>query len=396
MMQEFRYKAGKRGSPPESGILIAESREEAGMTLLKDFDRIYELKRVYSLPFRQSRKFTDLDRETFFRQMGLLLKSQIPILKVLHIMGGRHNAKMAVLCRVMAGELSRGMDLSQSLKRHQDAVGSLAYRLMAAGEKSGQMVPILESLAASYHHRREAQKILMGACLYPALVLIIGSGIVVYFVQHILPVFYDLYGNLHLPVPLPLKWLMSGLALFQKEPLFCSTLLLILAAVIIMLIKRHGWKCICVGPLKRLYHTYWEIRFTSLLALLLASGLPVHDALAEAEDILPGKGLQAAGKRMTQAVMRGETLARAARQNPTLCSDLTAEFIAMGEESGTLPVLLKEVSQLIREDFESHLKSLKTLLEPVLLLGLAGICLVMVYMVLSPMLQLMDGVPGTM
>jgi type IV pilus assembly protein PilC len=95
-------------------------------------------------------------------------------------------------------------------------------------------------------------------------------------------------------------------------------------------------------------------------------------------------------------VMRGDTLARAARQNPTLCSDLTAEFIAMGEESGTLPVLLKEVSELIREDFESRLKSLKTMLEPALLLGLAGICLLMVYMVLSPMLHLMDAAPGTM
>ncbi|MCH3950849.1 MAG: type II secretion system F family protein [Acidaminococcus sp.] len=375
---------------------MAEDRKEAGVALLKDYDRIYQLQRVHTVPFTQSRKFTDLDRETFFRQMGLLLKSQIPILKVLHIMGGRHNAKMAALCRVMAGELSRGMDLSQSLERHQEAVGNLAYRLMAAGEKSGQMVPILESLAASYHHKREARKFLMGACLYPVLVLFIGSGIVVYFVHNILPVFYDLYGNLHLPVPLPLQWLMKGVALFQASPLVCCSFLLIVAAAAAAGIRQRGWKCICIGPLKRLYHTYWEIRFTSLLAMLLSSGLPVHDALAEVEQIMPTKSLQAAGKRMTQAVMRGDTLARAARQNPTLCSDLTAEFIAMGEESGTLPVLLKEVSELIREDFESRLKSLKTMLEPALLLGLAGICLLMVYMVLSPMLHLMDAAPGTM
>lgn len=391
--QEFLYKAGSREGPAEEGTLYAESREEAGLTLLKQYERIYRLETVRRFFPARRRKLNDFDRETFFHQMGLLLKSRIPILRVLQLMGSGHAAGTALLCRSMAAELARGMALSQSFARHREEVGDLACSLAAAGEKSGQVGTVLEALADSYRQRRKVRRNLISACLYPALLLVLGTGVSLCFVQGILPVFADLYGTLKMPVPLAMRMLLQAAAWARQAPAAFGMLLALPVVFAGILLRTRGLRVFCLGPLRRLYGAYWEIRFTSLLALLLRSGLTVDEALAEAGKILPEGRFRQAGSRLSQAVFKGESLARAAQQNPVLCSRLTAEFIAIGEASGQLASMLHEVSQLHRQEFQDGLKRIRTFLEPALLLLLAGLCTIMVYLVLSPMLHLMDGLP---
>ncbi|UQT40517.1 type II secretion system F family protein [Acidaminococcus intestini] len=80
--------------------------------------------------------FSDGERERLFKELGILLKSEIPILRALDIMGLRGNAKVAFLCRRIGEELKKGRSLSKALLRYEQAIGALAPVLLEAGEKA--------------------------------------------------------------------------------------------------------------------------------------------------------------------------------------------------------------------------------------------------------------------
>ena len=89
----------------------------------------------------------------------------------------------------------------------------------------------------------------------------------------------------------------------------------------------------------------------------------------------------------------GESLSGAALAAPFLISPLTREFLSMGEESGRLPQMLSEASSLMTEELTLTLKTVKRLMEPVLLVFMAGVSVLILYGVMSPLMGLMNGLP---
>lgn len=170
--------------------------------------------------------------------------------------------------------------------------------------------------------------------------------------------------------------------------------LLILQGAGLLLVWRKKSRWLPRLPLVRNWvRTFWEIRFLGLLALLLRGGLPLDRALPQAAQILPEGPCRTCARAMEQAVVAGSSLAGAARQQPLLLSPQAVEFAALGEESGHLPALLTEAAHLLDQDFQNRLKQAKTLLEPVLLLVLAGGCTAMLVLLLSPLFALLQGLP---
>ncbi len=125
---------------------------------------------------QKERSLTDLERETFFRRLGLLLQGGLPILRALGALEGHSGPAVKKLCRSLARSLGRGFSLSQALRQQERQAGNLAAPLAAAGEASGQLPLVFRHLANFYQKKRENQKTVLQACLYPALVLTLEIG----------------------------------------------------------------------------------------------------------------------------------------------------------------------------------------------------------------------------
>ncbi len=394
MVKEYQWKAGKKGEPVATGVILAESQDAAARTLLQEYDYLIQLKERRRLLFRRGRQLSSMEREAFFRQMGILLKSQVPLLKVLNIMAMRGSPATAALCRTLGENLSKGHSLSQALGRHEEALGELAPKLASAGEKSGQTALVFLYLAGYYQRKRKLRNLVLGASLYPLLVLFLGGLLFLYFMAAILPVFAGLYQTLQVPLPLGIRGMLAVRSCFMENTAAAAGFLAVLMLYGRTLFKRRSVWENRIPFLRNWIRLFWENRYISLLALLLKSGLPLHDSLAEAAAILPEGPFRHSGLRLLHLVDSGQPLFRAARQTPQLCSSLTVEFMAIGEESGKMGEMMTEAAVLLGQEIRHRMAAFKQLLEPMLLLTLAALSVMILYCLLSPMTGLLNGIPA--
>ena len=387
-MEQFHWKARTREGQLCQGTLSAA-------TLARQYPYILQLRRDNFLEkqFQGRRSLRDLDRETFFRRLGLLLQGGLPILRALRALEGHSSPAVKELCRELDHALGRGFSLSQALRQQEKQVGKLAGPLAAAGENSGQLPLIFQQLAVFYQKKRENQKAVLQACLYPALVLGLSLVLTGVFCWLVVPLLGDLYQSLRLEPAAGFRLLLTVVRSFQAHPLVFLGLLILQGAGLLLVWRKKSRWLPRLPLIRNWVRTFWEIRFLGLLALLLRGGLPLDRALPQAAQILPEGPCRTCARAMEQAVVAGSSLAGAARQQPLLLSPLAVEFAALGEESGHLPALLTEAAHLLDQDFQNRLKQAKTLLEPVLLLVLAGGCTAMLVLLLSPLFALLQGLP---
>lgn len=393
-MKQFHWKAGRKNGPVERGVLLAETKEEAARLLLERYDYLVSVKARRFIWQTQPKKMTDQEKETFFRQLGLLLKSRVPLLKALDIMGFRSSLTGSLICRHMRQDLARGLSLSQSLERHKTWIDELACPLTAAGERSGRTAQVFLLLADSYQRRRKWKGMLLGACLYPSMVLVTGCLLLCFFVVFVLPVFADLYSSFGLAVPMGLRLVLLLRTKLTLHPL-CFLILSGSVCFLCRLWFRHSRPMVeQLFIIREWRRTLWEVRYTSLLSMLLQSGLTLSEALQSAVLVLPHGLLRQSGMLLVRSVSGGSSISDAARKAPLLCGPLTVEFMAIGEESGQLATMLKEVSLLLEQDIKSRLQRIRKIIEPALLVVLAGIGLFLMYSILSPLMGLIEGIPA--
>lgn len=394
-MPYYAWKARNGEGRVRKGILAAGCLREAGKELEARFPHILQLRPVspFQRLFLGRQKLTDLDRETFFRKLGLLLQGGLPILRALRALEGHGSPGLRAFCRELERGLQRGMSLSQVLARQKKQAGLLAASLAEAGENSGQLPFVFQQLALFYQKKRENQKTVLQACLYPALVLCLALAMGACFCWWLVPLFGELYASLGLQPGRGFLVLLACQDFFQSHLLLFLLGVLALGSLPVFLWKeRERWLPSC--PLvSRLLRSFWEIRFLRLLALLLRGGLPLDQALPQASGILPAGIFRLQAARLERAVIAGSSLSAIARETPFLFSPLAVEFMALGEESGQLPALLTEAAHILDQDFQSWLKNARTLLEPALLVLLAGGCASLMALLLSPLCDLLQGLP---
>ncbi len=392
-MEEYRWKARTRQGQICRGVLTAEDSREAGLLLKQNYAYILHLRKLSPLekPLRLSQSLTLAEKTEFFRQLGLLLEGDIPILKALHMVSLGRNPQLCRLSRELERDLKNGFALSQALAKHSRELDPMAASLVAAGEKSGRTVYILKRLAEFYEEQRQLAKSLQQACLYPCIVLVLALGIGGYFVGSVLPVLMNMFQSLHVRPSPALELLMRLRQLGSARPALGLSLVptalwgLLLARPYKAALLQH------LPVLRGCYREFWEIRYCQLLGLLLSGGMLLDEALPAAGRILPTRQLRNAGRQLEQAILAGSSLSQGARENPGLFSAMTCEFIAIGEESGTLAAMLAEGAAIKERAFKAKLDRAKKLLEPALLLCLAAGSAGLMYLVLSPMQELMSG-----
>ncbi len=394
-MQGYRYKVQQPNGEQLKGVLWAETKQAAGIQLASQYGLVLTLRELkfWQKPIGMQGALTFTERELFFRQLGVLLAGGLPVLKALHVMGLGAGAKLTALCRNLEEALQQGHSLSQSFARHKKQVGELAESLAEAGEKSGKVPELMNRLAGYYKMRQKNRRLLLQAAMYPLLVLTLSCGIGIVFLWKVLPVFLDVYQTLQIQPDPFLQGLLNLSHLAEEAP---ALLLGGIAAVmgVLSIFLRYWRKVVTRIPfVKQLLRRFWEIQLLQLLVLLLQGGVTLPDALQGAGKILPEPALRRYTTTMEKQLLAGLPLLQAAVSCGELFSPLTREFMSLGEESGQLPLMLQEAAGMAEEKFQQQMKLVRTLMEPGLLLILALTSGGILYLVLSPLLSMMNELP---
>ncbi len=387
-MPHFRYSA-----LTHNGSLIAGEGASASPEDLRTELEQLGLRVQHISPKRSWRQ---LGRRSVVRPQAFLLLVQelvsltragLPLAEVLALAADRPGepALAQVLVRVLA-DVRSGQLLSQACAAHPEVFDGTFLTAVRTGEKTGELSAVLARYQEFLRRQVALRKKVAQAMAYPMFLLVALAVILGVMFAFVMPRFVSMYANFGAQLPLPTRWL---LAVVEHFPIV-ALLAFALGAFLLW-----GWRFLMARPAGRLYVDHWRLRLPVLaeatrtaalaqlarsLAMLLAGGTPLVEALRAVHESFPNRAYALRLAEVTARVTQGESLATAMRTAGVM-PETALKMLQIGEASGSLDRMLAEMAQYYEEALEGRLARLMALIEPalVLLMGLmiGGIIIVM-------------------
>ncbi len=336
------------------------------------------------------------------RQLASMVQSGLPLVRALTVMTSQiENKKLAKVFEEVRLDAESGTPFSRALAKHPKVFDHLFTSMIQAAEAAGTLDVVLPSLASTIEKKVAINRKIKSAMTYPAVVLCVMIIIFLAMLVFIVPVFKKIFASLggaKLPAP--------TLAVLKISSIIASLWSLVIIAVIIGLIigfvkwkasdsGRRVWDRLKLhfpvfGPLM---HKVSMTRFTSSLAALVASGVPMLQSLDIVSDTSGNQIVADVLQEAKEAVRQGRALAEPLGRHPEVIPFLVTQMVDVGEQTGALDAMLLKVAQFYDEEVEATVNSLSSLLEPLLTVVMGIMVGLMVVSLYLPMFKYVQHVP---
>ncbi len=397
-MPDFTYEAVANSGQRTSGTLTAGSEREV-LTMLDSRGmvpvRIELAKAANAIQWRKG-KVSARVVAGFFSQMADLLRSGVPLLRSLEILEKQSSqAKLQEIIRDIHMQVADGTNLADALLQHPGAFNELAVSMVRAGQEGGFLEDVMERIAIFSEHQEDMKAKVVGAMAYPVflmLVLVLVLNAVVIFV---VPMFEPIFKRLEEKNELPTltMWLISVSAFMQ------TYWWVVIGALVGAFYWFKQWSATDSGRLTldafrlrmplagNVYLNFALSRFTRILGTLLHNGIPILQALRISKDSAGNRIIADAIDKAADNVTAGDSLAKPLADCKYFPRDIV-EMVAIGEESNQLEKVLIDVANGLEKRTNRHLELFIRLLEPIMLLVMAGAVLVVVAGLMLPVFKM--------
>lgn len=341
---------------------------------------------------------------TFTRQLSTLQDAGLPLLRSLQILeeqqkGGKLKAVLQEVCESVEG----GTSLSESMAKHPGAFDKLYTKMVAAGEVGGVLDVILQRLADFMEKSQKLKRKVLGAMVYPAVVIFVAVGIVMFIMVFIIPKFSEIFKEFGVKMPaLTLflvtssRWL-AGMAPGQSIP---GVVYVILAPILGFVF----WKVIRKAPPGRaitdrmvmwipviggLVKKTTIARFTRTLGTLINAGVPILEAITITKETCGNAVFERALGKVHDSIREGETFAVPLRESKT-CDSIVVNMIDVGEETGDMDSMLLKIADNYDDEVDNAVGALVKLIEPLLVLFLGVVVGGIVVAMFLPLLSIIE------
>lgn len=328
------------------------------------------------------------------RQIASLISAGLPLERALSALSEEaDDERQRHLVAALRAEVNAGASFAAALAQHPREFSPIYRAVIGAGEHSGQLGQVLESLADGLEERQALKAKLLGAALYPAIVSLVAFVVVLFLMGYVVPQVAHVFAGTRRALP----WLtlaMLGVSAFVRSH---GVLMLVLAALLAFAAQRAmavaHWRerfdaaWLGLPVLGKLARSYNAARFASTLAMLAGAGVPILKALQAAAETLSNHALRADALDALVLVREGAPLASALAQKKRF-PGLLAMFTRLGEQTGELPLMLHRVARQLSTEVQRRAMRLATLLEPALILTMGLVVMLIVLAVLLPIIEL--------
>lgn len=328
------------------------------------------------------------------RQLAGLVGSGLPLERALTALAEEaDDDRQRHLLAALRAEVNAGSTFARALAQHPREFSDIYCAVIGAGESSGGLAEVLDSLADDLEQRQALRAKLIGAALYPAIVTVIAIVIVLFLVGYVVPQVASVFAGTKRALPfLTVAMLaLSDVVRNYGWALLGGLVLLAFGARAALAQPRlrekfdAAWlRLPLVGKLARGYNA---ARFAGTLAMLAGAGVPILKALQAAAETLNNRALRADALDALVLVREGAPLASALAQKKRF-PGLVAMFARLGEQTGQLPTMLQRAATQLGTEVQRRAMQLATVLEPLLIVAMGGIVMLIVLAVLMPIIQL--------
>jgi len=338
------------------------------------------------------------------RQLSTLQDAGLPILRSLNIL--QEQQKPGLLKNVLgavAEDIEGGATLSEACAKHPKAFNRLYVNMVAAGETGGVLDVILSRLADFMEKAQKLKSKIVGAMIYPVVVVTFSFVIVAGIMIIVIPKFKDIFLDFDVALPTPTLILMgtSDWFVIGTPPGWLVCLLGPFTCIAVMKLIRSsqggryttdfiGMKIPVFGNLLMKSSVS---RFTRTLGTLIAAGVPILEALNITRDTAGNEVYARAMQRVHDAIRQGDSFATPLRAS-NVVDGLVVNMIDVGEETGELDKMLMKIADNYEEEMDTAVEALVSLIEPIMVVVLGGIVGFIVVALFMPLIQLMQSVSG--
>ncbi|MDR2450554.1 MAG: type II secretion system inner membrane protein GspF [Candidatus Accumulibacter sp.] len=395
-MPVFHYTAiPLAGGRPVKGTLDAESARQARAVLKERGLLTAEIEALKSGTAERSRlRLGSALLTRFSRQLSALLDAGLTVDEALTVLADQSdNEREKRLITVLRGDIASGLSLSAAMAALPRSFPSFYPTLIKAGEESGRLPGVMQRLAVYLEERAELISRVALAFIYPAVVFVVSMLVIVGMLTWVVPQMVQVFQGARQALPLMTRVLLSISAFVGDWGVWMLAALAIAGALFAAAMRGQAFRLRVhalrldlpvFGHFERAANT---ARFSSTLAILVGSGVPLLSALAAAEGVMTNEVQRAAASAAATQVREGMGLSRAlamTRQFPPILIHLTAS----GEVTGRLDRMLERAAQELSRELSRRIEAFTSLLGPAVVLLMGGVVLFIVLAILLPVFEI--------
>lgn len=410
-MPIFDYKGFDKSGKAKKGLLESESertlrehlrKDGIFVTSIRDGDgQTYSKKGakklgLFSREFKLLKLFQRIsveDISVMTRQLSTLLGAGVPMVdSLVALIEQVENEKLKNIISQVKADVNEGEALAKAMGKHK-CFTNIYINMIRAGESSGSLEVVLARLADFTESQSQLKSKVLGAMLYPVIMVCVGAGILAIMFTTVIPKITQIFNHSKVELPFLTRMLIGSSSFMQNY------WWLLLAIVLLSAFLLYKWKKTETGrykwdKLKLSVPIFGSIlrmlavaRLTRTLATLLSSGVSLLISLDIVRNILSNTVLEAAIDDVKDAVREGEDIATPLRRSGEF-PPIVTQMIAIGEKTGELESMLDRVATNYEYQVQTRIGMLTSLLEPIMILAMGASVAIIVFAILTPIMQM--------
>ncbi len=400
-MPDFAYIARDAKGAKVTGTISAANQRDvlAQLSTRALFPMHVDTSGIKKAAVRAGKRVKPQLMATFYGQLAGLLRSGVPLMRSLDVL--RKQASNPALSEVLGQVyclVEDGTSMGEAMGRYPNTFSEMGVNMVRAGAEGGFLEDALDRVAQFTEQQADIKARTMGAMIYPVVLTVIGSLVVMALLIFVVPNFEDLFKQLRAKGELPMvtEWLLSISDLLTH---YWFVPMLMVAGLYWWIsswlatengrVWRDRWSIKLPGAGKILL-SLSVARFCRVLGTLLKNGVPILKALDISADAAGNRVLTGAIQKATENISAGQSLAKPLAASGHFPITIT-EMIAVAEESNSLDTVLVEIADGLEKQIWRQLDMFVKLLEPLMLVLLSGVILVVVVALLLPVMKISAG-----
>jgi len=375
------------------GRLSAPSEDAASEALRKKGYTIARLERkrgLFDAVLALLGHVTPTDKVVAYRQLSTMISAGLPLLQSLKIQVDQtQNKYFKKAWEQIAKDVENGLSFFAAVSRFPQIFSLVFINMIKMGERSGNLDKVLIQLADDQEKEAEIKGRIRSAMIYPAFVVLTVILAAALMMTMVIPNLKNVFTEAGAKLPIS-TLILIDLSNFTVAywPSLIVSLFVIIAVVAVGLRTDFGrnikdFIIIYIPLFARLVKQNYWARFSSVLSILIAGGIPILDALNISADIIPNHLYRDTIKRAAREVERGVALSEALKKEKII-PVILIQMVSVGEQTGQVDKLLMSLAQYYEKEVDQTVKSMLSLLEPILLIVLGVGVAFFVFSILLP------------
>lgn len=381
-MPRYNYIAKSFSGEPHVGVLeakdehdIAKILRSEGYILISATTGETSKKSKFSFSIPLLNRVSLVEKMMFTRNLKIMIKAGISLPRALRILSEQTKSKKFKKALLeVEQEITKGKNFSDSLSKYPNIFSELFFSMVKVGEESGTLEEVLEILTKQMERDHELKSKIMGAMIYPA--VIVSAMIIIGIIMMILvvPKLAQTFAELDMDLPLTTRFVIASGMFLANFWYLLPLIFLSLVVAFRMAIKTTPGKLFfgkvvlkipIISPLVKKVNTAYTAR---TLSSLISSGVPIVRSLEIVANVLGNIYYKQAINDAAEQVKKGEKLAKILEKYSKIYPTLIIQMLAVGEETGETSNILEKLADFYEDEVTNATKNLSSLIEPILMI----------------------------